>query len=234
MTALTPTKDTGGRTKPMPGVYVEPSQQMTEEVLLEFLPDAGMNAPYMADFLSGMLAHERCGRHLYRTCETRSHNPMLQRKYQEFGRETERHVQILEDLITVAGGHPGYVSPTARAVQGSDTKLVESTFALAGGLDLMTAEMAMLDAVFLAESMDHANWKLLRRLTKEMDHGMLRNRFQEAVDEVEDQEDEHLEWATKTKERLVTMQAKSSMTAKMGEKAEEFVARIRGWLSDDS
>jgi hypothetical protein len=157
---------------------------------------------------------------------------MLQRKYAEFGGQTERHVAILEELITAGGGNPAYVSPTARAVQGADTKLVESTFALAGSLDLMTAEMAMLDAVFLAESMDHANWKLLGTLTSEMDRGELRDRFQAAVDEVEDQEDEHLGWATTTKERLVKMQAKSSMMASMGEKTEELIAKIRGWMAD--
>ncbi len=49
-----------------------------------------------------MLTHERCGRHLYRSCESRSNNPVLQAKYREFGEQTERHVEILEGLIGVA------------------------------------------------------------------------------------------------------------------------------------
>jgi hypothetical protein len=158
MAVLTITKDRGGATKVSPALYAEATQQMTDETLAAFMPDSGMNGPFLADLMSGMLAHEQCGTHLYRSCEGRTNNPMLQRKYRELGAETERHVEILMGLIQAAGGHPGYVSPTARAVHGMDTKLVESTFALNGSLDLMTAEMAMLDAVFLAESMDHANW----------------------------------------------------------------------------
>jgi rubrerythrin len=232
MTTLTPTKSTGGTTKALPGVYVEADQQMTEEMLDQALPGAGLNSAFVAEFLSGMLAHERCGRHLYRTCEQRSNNPVLQAKYREFGAETERHVEILEQLITDGGGSPMYVGPTARAVLGTDTKLVEATYMLEGSLDPMTSEMAMLDAVFLAESMDHANWQLFSQLTEQLKDTEWYEPFRAAADEVESQEDEHLTWATQTKSRLVLMQAKSESMATLGAKAEEAVARVRNWLAD--
>jgi hypothetical protein len=41
---------------------------------------ANVNGPFVADLLSAALAHERCGRHLYRSCEGRTNNPMLQRR----------------------------------------------------------------------------------------------------------------------------------------------------------
>jgi rubrerythrin len=231
-TILTPTKDKGATTRPRPMVYSETEQQTTEEALGELLPGSGLNAPFIADLLSGMLTHERCGRHLYRSVEGRTNNPMLKRKYREFGEETERHVDVLETLIRQIGGNPNYVSPSARAVEGTDGKLLESTFLLSGSLDLMEAEMAMLDAVFLAESADHANWKTLGSLLEHIPDGDVQDAFRRAVDEVEQQEDEHLEWATNTKMRLVQMQARSRTMAKVGGKAQEMVEHIKGWFSD--
>ncbi len=233
MPVLTPTKATGGRAKPVPGLYVEPGCEMTDDMLEASLVDTGLNGPFVADLLSGMLAHERCGRHLYRTCAERSHNPMLQLKYREYGEETERHVAILEELVNALRGDPSYVSPMARAVQGMDTKLVESTFLGSGSIDLMTAETAMLDAVFLAESTCHSNWKVLSKLCGSLSDGPVRDQFQRAVDEVEDQEDEHLEWAQSTRERMVTLQAESGVMASVGMEAEETIARIRSWFSDE-
>jgi rubrerythrin len=228
---LTPTAERGAQTKVLPGLYVTPGHELTAEQAAAFMPDSGLNTDFIADLLSGMLAHERCGAHLYRTCAARSLNPMLQRKYEEFGEETAEHVTILEDLITAAGGNPAYVSPTARAVQGMDSKLVESTYALAGSIDVMTAEMAMLDAVFLAESMDNANWVLLERLGGLLPDGPMKDQCRSATDRVRAQEEDHLTWALETKEKLVLLQAESSAMTTMTAKAEEIVARVRSWFA---
>lgn len=227
---LTPTKVNGGRSLPMPGLYVDPAQEMTHDELSGFLGDADLNGAYLADLLSAMLAHEQCGRHLYRTCAERTQNPMLKSKYEHFGEETEQHVRILQELIHGCGGDPQYVSPQARLVHGMDAALAESTYKLTGSVDMMCVEMAMLDAVFLAESMDHANWSMLSHLTARMPEGEIRDRFARAVGTVEDQEDEHVGWARETKERLVVLQAESRAMTTVAAKAEELVTRIRGWF----
>jgi len=232
MAILTPTKATGGAAQPMPTLYVEPERQVTPEMLEPPFAATGLNGAFISDLLSAFLTHERCGRHLYRSCEGRSNNPMLQRKYREFGAETERHVQILEQLIAGAGGNPSYVSGHARAVEGMNAKLLESTFVLEGSIDVMTAEMAMLDAVLVAESIDHANWQALGQLAAQLPEGPLREAFQQAVDEVEQQEDGHLTWALGTRAQLTMLQARSDMLATAGQKAEELVARVRNWLAD--
>jgi len=232
MTTLTPTKDLGATAKPNDVVYVDPAQQVTDELIAQQLAVDGVNGVFLADVLSAALTHERCGRHLYRTVSTRTLNPILQRQYNEFGEETEHHVEILTDVITEMGGNPNYVSSMARAVEAMDTKLVEAIALGSGGVDIMTAEMAMLDAVFIAESVDHANWQTMRKIADALPEGPLKQRFNEAVDEVEAQEDEHLEWARTTKERLTMLQMKSTMMAKAGAKAEELVVTVRNWLSD--
>ena len=215
MATLTATKTTGGAVRVTPGLYAEPDRQLTPAELQQPFADADVNGVFLSDLLSACLTHERCGRHLYRSCEERSNTSALKAKYKEFGAETERHVEILERLIADAGGNPSYMSPQARAVEGMDSKLLESTFMLAGSIDLITQEMAMLDAVFLAESIDHANWKVLAQLGAQLPEGALREAFQRASDEVEQQEDEHLEWASQTKERLTMLLAHTD-TAEIG------------------
>jgi rubrerythrin len=204
---------------------------MTDENLAQLNVPSSMNGAFIADLLSGMLAHERCGRHLYRSVAERTNNPVLKAKYQEFGEQTERHAKILEDLITALGGDAAYVSPTARTVEGMDTKTLESTFLLSGSIDIMNQEMAMLDAVFLAEAMDHANWELLGKLAESMPEGDARTFMSGAVQQVEDEEDEHLSWARNTRTKMVHLQASSSLGAAATMKAEEMVATVRGWFS---
>ena len=231
MPILTPTHDNGATTKPQEALYVHPGREMTDEALATLGLPPGMNAAFVADLLSGMLTHERCGRHLYRSVAERTNNPVLKARYEQFGEETERHAEILEELITALGGRPGYVSPTARVVQGMDTKTLESTFMLSGSVDIMSQEMGMLDAVFLAESMDHANWDLLARLVDDMPDSEARSLVAAAVGQVLAEEDDHLTWARDMKAKMVKLQASSSIGATAAMKAEEMVATVRGWFS---
>ena len=230
---LTPTKADGAVSQASPVLYVEPDRQVTSETLETMFAGSALNAPFVADLLSAMLTHERCGRHLYRSCEGRSNNPVLQAKYREFGEQTERHVEILEGLIGAAGGNPNYVSAHARGIEAMDSYILQSTFLANGPLDPMTSEMTMLDAVFLAETIDHANWSSLRDLTMTMNEGGLRDAFLAAVDEIEDEEDAHLGWARETRATLTLLQARDSVLATAGAKAGELVARVRNWFADD-
>jgi hypothetical protein len=230
MPTLTPTYDTGATTMPIGAVVPPPERAIDEQQLEMAVQLPGINVPFLLGALSEILTHERCGTHLYRSVAARSLNPMLKRKYQQFGEQTLRHAELLEELITTLGGDPQYVSPAARALQGADTKLIESTWALDGSLDPMTAEAVMLTAVFIAESVDHANWQLLASMVPMMPEGEIQDTLRRIVDEVEAQEDEHLSWAHDTRARLAMMQTKSTTMAKAGMKAEEMVATIKSWF----
>jgi rubrerythrin len=230
MPTFTPTKEQGATAKASEVVYVHPDQQVSEDQLGRAFTEAGFNGPFLADLMSAFLAHERCGVHLYRSVAGRTNNPLLKQKYEEFRAETERHVEILEQIIEGMGDNPHYVSPAARATEKAGTGLVESTFMLGGSVDVMTQEMVMLEAVLLAETKDHANWQFLSQLVPELPEGELRRVLAEAVTTVEAQEDEHLGWAQDTRSRMAMLQAKSSLGAKAGAKAEELVATVRDWL----
>ncbi len=207
MTTLIPTKLAGAQSAASELLYVEPGQEMQALMLAELLSDS-VNSTFVADLLSAMLTHERCGVHLYRSVAGRTSEPAAREKYEEFGRQTLRHVEILQQLIASVGGNPNYVSYRARAVEGTNSKMIESTFALGGSTDPLTQEMAMLDAVFLAETIDHANWETLGALTEQLPEGDLRSAFATALREVEPEEDEHLEWAKETRQQLVLQLAK--------------------------
>lgn len=230
MAILTPTKDEGATAKPSAVVYVDPTAQVDDDALAAQMSVGDLNAPFLADLLSAFLAHERCGRHLYRSVAGRTKNPMLKRKYEEFGSETEQHVAILAETVAAMGGNPNYVSPAARATEKADVGLIESTFLLEGSGDLMTAELVMVEAVMLAEAKDHANWQTLGKLAEDVPKGPVRDALDKATAQVLPQEDEHLQWACETRARVVLLQAKSPMASSVAGKAEEMVAKIQDWL----
>jgi rubrerythrin len=227
---LTPTSTDLASTKPAPMTAVPPTGTISDDTLARIVA-GGLNPAYVTDLFSAFLTHERCGRHLYRSVAGRTNNPVLKARYVEFGEETERHVAIYEQLIEAMGGDPAYVSPMARSVELADAKTLEATFLLAGSADIMVLESTMLDAVFLAEAMCHANWQAVGALAARMDEGPVRDALMTAHGEVEAEEDHHLQWASDMRAKLVMLQADHSTAANMAQKAEEMVATIKGWFT---
>jgi rubrerythrin len=199
------TKDTGGKTRPMPMTVAAPSQMLLPDQLDRMGADAQLNGRFLADLLSAFCAHERCGVHLYRTVAGLTMQPEWKQKYEEFGRETEEHIRIYSDLITRLGGDPMYASPPARLTEFLDTKLMEPIL-IGGSIDLKTLDLAGLECVFLAESKCHANWQFLGKLAATLPDGNVKRALQEAVQKVEKQEDEHLEWVQQTWQQTLLRQ----------------------------
>jgi rubrerythrin len=155
----------------------------------------------LLDKLSEFLAVEQAGAQLYRVVASRTTQDELRQRYIEFGKETETHREILIKVITAMGGDPNYVSPTARVAMTRGEEML--CLALkADGLSPEELDCVDLESVVLAETKDHADWSLLARLIDMIPDEKTRAIAQEAVDQVEAQEDEHLEWA---KEKLMTL-----------------------------
>jgi len=197
------TSDTGGTALPIGATYVPPERQLPDAGPGTALVDAGVDAAFVADLLSACLAHERCGAHLYRSVAGRTADAELSGQYEHFGEETREHVEKLEQLIAAAGGDPQYVSGAARATEKAGTGLLESTYLLDGSIDPVTAELAMLEAVMLAEAKDRENWVLLAELATRMATGDLRSQFETVTAEVLAQEEEHYGWASDMRSRLL-------------------------------
>lgn len=231
MPVTTTTKATGGTTIPTEMTFVAPDVEFPTTEREAFLEGTGLNGPLLADLLSQFLAHEQGGYHLYRALAGQTQNPMLKSKFQEFGAETERHIAVVESLLRRTGGNPGYVSPAARLTTAMNGHLLEAVMLTTGSADLMTRELAMVEAVVLAETKDHADWRFLAKLVDVMPDGETKAAFQEAVREVEPQEDDHLDWATSTWEQLTMQQATHETAAKGMGKAEKLVEKVKDTLS---
>jgi hypothetical protein len=229
---FTTTYDTGGSTKPAPAVYANPERLRTD-VDLQDLGGGALNPPFIADFLSAALTHEQCGRHLYRSIAARSANPMLKARYERFGNETEEHIVVLGELVTALGGESGYVSPMARATEKMDHGALEATFVLDGSLDLMTREMAMLDAVVLAETIDRANWLAIEAIGEALPDGPAKDAVTAAAERVRPQEDDHLGWALDKRAQLTHLQATRPLVTGLAATAEQAMDWFKGLFRDD-
>jgi rubrerythrin len=197
------TKAKGGTAQPVGVLYIEPDRQVVDASAKTALTKTGLNAPFMADLLSACLAHERCGVHLYRSVAARTTFDALRKQYEHFGEETLEHVRLLEELISSSGGDPQYVSAAARATEKAASGIVESTFMLRGSVDETTAELAMLEAVVLAETKDQANWELLATLASQMDKGSVRTELEKVSKKVLEQEQEHYSWAREARTQMI-------------------------------
>jgi rubrerythrin len=201
---LVPTAETGAtaaRQAPMVTIVDERLVDLT--AVAELSGSLGLAGDALADQLSAFVTHERCGVHLYRSVAARTEVEDLRGTYVQFGDETLRHVEIYTNVIEALGGDPLYVSAAARCTEKANAAVLESTFMLTGSADPATRELAMIEAVGIAETKCHANWELLEKLAFTLPEGEPRRAMEAAVAEVKPQEDEHLTWATTARERFV-------------------------------
>lgn len=202
---LTITKETKGKTFPALMTVVPPELEIDIADLKSVGTDAKVNGHGLADILSAMSAHERSGAHLYRCVIEMTEIDAWRQKYEEFGKQTENHIRILEETIKKIGGDPMYVSLSARMTEAQNAKLME--FGLLGGsADTQTREIASLEAVMIAELKCHANWHLLGEMAKQMPDGKTKQALTSAVETVEPQEDQHVEWAQTAWKKALTAQ----------------------------
>ena len=160
-----------------------------------------MEQQVLLDQLSEFLMVEQGDLELYRVAAERCTLPALKQRYQEFGQQTARHREVYVQLIQAVGGDPDYVSPTARLAQVKATKLLESAVIVDGLApeELMTSD---LENVLLAETKCHLDWELMSQLAKQVADATLKQALEQAVQEVEGQEDQHVEWARQTLRQL--------------------------------
>ena len=180
-----------------------------------------MERQVLLDKLSEFLMVEQGGLQLYRVAASRCSDPTIRQRYEEFGQQTALHRDVLVRLITRLGGDPNYVSPLARLAQVKATKLLEAAL-IVDGLAPQEIMVNDLENVLLAETKCHADWSLLSQLGKQlsepsvlqtvtetvqslvghpseqMDPSQVQQALEEAVAEVEAQEDQHVEWARQT------------------------------------
>lgn len=145
----------------------------------------------LKELLLQALTHERGGVEVYRAALECVQNEDLEEEWEEYLEQTQHHVQVLTHVCERLELDPGEMTPGCRIVEQNGKALVEAMKSALETGDLTAAELVACDCVVLAEVKDHANWDLIGACAKEME-GDFAEVLQDAYDEVEDQEDEHL------------------------------------------
>ncbi|MBM3939773.1 MAG: ferritin-like domain-containing protein [SAR202 cluster bacterium] len=160
-----------------------------------------MDRQALLDKLSESLMVEQGGYSLYAVALSRAQDGETKGRYQEFLEQTSRHSTVLVDLIKRLGSDPNYVSPMARLAQVKASSLLDVSMRT-DGLTQDQIAMSDLESIVLAETKDHADWKLLSTLAEQATEPSMQTALRDAAKQVEPEEDNHLTWAKGALERM--------------------------------
>jgi ferritin-like metal-binding protein YciE len=150
-----------------------------------------MNKEQLQELLLQALEHERGGVEVYSTAVECAVNADLKEEWQKYLGETKHHVEILEGVFEAMGLDTEQESPGRGIVRDLGQALVRAMQTAQQAGKPEAAELVACECVVLAETKDHLNWELLERSAGKL-KGTEAKVLKAAVDEVEDQEDEHL------------------------------------------
>lgn len=137
------------------------------------------------------LEHEKGGVKIYEMALTCAISKDLHEEWQEYLEQTERHVQILENVCRDLQIDSKERSPGKDVVRHIGASLLKAMQLAKESSSPDAAQLVACECVVLAETKDHANWQLLEKCSEEL-KGSEKKVLEAACDEVEDEEDEHL------------------------------------------
>jgi rubrerythrin len=143
------------------------------------------------ELLYQALETEQGGVQVYQTAIRCAVNADLRKEWEEYLEQTRQHERIVRGLFEKLGLDPNGQTPGRRIVKQKGEALVASMKAALETGPKEAAQLVACEAVVEAETKDHSNWELLSLIAEETG-GETAKAIQEAVDEVEDEEDEHL------------------------------------------
>jgi rubrerythrin len=168
--------------------------ELTEKVK-DFFTSARINNSALMDVLSEFLAVEMGGQKLYEKALGLVSDSEVRNKFREFHKQTLKHQKVLTDVIHRLGGNARAQSATAKVATEKAQALRRSMDA--AGLSKEQAELNAIENIVLAETKDHADWELIGKIARQSTDDRLREILGAAASEVEQEEDEHLNWTRK-------------------------------------
>ncbi len=150
-----------------------------------------MNDGQLSELLFQALETELGGVEVYTTAIQCAQNDDLREEWQKYLSQTTRHVEVVKDILTAFELNPAQVTPGRKVVKGIGVALVAAMKAAQSEGTPEAAELVAAECVILAESKDHLNWELLSQAAEKLT-GERKRVLSAAVEEVEEQEDEHL------------------------------------------
>jgi rubrerythrin len=150
-----------------------------------------MKQDQVKELLLQSLEHERGGVKVYETALQCVLNDELKEEFEKYLQQTRNHERILLNVVSKLGLDPEEASPGRTVVKLLGASLVEAMQTAKKAGKPAAAELVAAECVVLAETKDHADWELITKCA-EHSTGKQKETLQEAAEEVEEQEDEHL------------------------------------------
>jgi rubrerythrin len=137
------------------------------------------------------LETEMGGVKVYETALRCAVNEDLKEEWQEYLEQTQKHEQIVHELMGKLGLDPKSENPGRQVVRHIGESLVKAMeMALKAGKP-EAAQIVAAECVVEAETKDHLNWELIAEVAKKT-KGDEAKALKEAYEQVEEEEDEHL------------------------------------------
>ncbi|MFO1398271.1 MAG: hypothetical protein U1F48_14525 [Burkholderiales bacterium] len=157
------------------------------------------------DLLFQSLETEQGGVQVYTAALECAQNDDLRDEWTKYLAQTERHVEIMHELVQKFGLDPDTETPGRAVVRHIGQSLVKAIELARQSAPAEAAQLVAAECVVHAETKDHMNWELIGKVGHALsgDEGRA---LVAAYDEVEDQEDEHL-YHTKGWLRELTIQS---------------------------
>ena len=150
-----------------------------------------INDAQFADLLLQSLEHEMGGVKVYQSAISCAINKDLRQELEKYLEETRTHVETLKNVCLEFGIDPNTDTPGRRIVRTVGAALVEAINLARDSGNPDAAQIVACECVVHAETKDHLDWELLGRCAEKMT-GAKTRALSAAVEQVEDQEDEHL------------------------------------------
>lgn len=137
------------------------------------------------------LETEMGGVQVYKTAIHCAVNEDLKEEWEEYLEQTQKHEQIVRELLGKFELDPDTDTPGRKIVRHIGESLVKAMEMARDSGNPEAAQIVAAECVVEAETKDHLNWELLSQVAEKSkgdDHKVLK----EALEQVEEEEDEHL------------------------------------------
>jgi rubrerythrin len=154
-----------------------------------------MNEEQLHELIYQALETEKGGMEIYITALKCVKHGELKQEWERYLEETREHERIVRRLCQAFDLDPGRETPGRKVVRHIGKSLVQAMELALASATPEAAERVAAECVVLAETKDHLNWELLAEAVKKL-KGTRKQALEEAQEQVEEQEDEHLYHST--------------------------------------
>ena len=150
-----------------------------------------VNDAQVTELLYQAVETELGGVEVYKTAIKCTVNEDLRTEWQGYLDETENHVRIVHDIFSQLDLDPTSETTGRAIVRAKGKALIAAMETALEGGDKTNAQLVAAECVVDAEIKDHANWELIGEIAQELTGDRARV-LQDAFEQVEEEEDEHL------------------------------------------